>query len=247
MTEKRGELIAKVIARSGYCSRREAVRLIDNGSVKVNGVVINTPLVFITNESIKVNNKLLNPPEKTNLWLFNKPRGYIVSSNDPEKRKTIYDILPPELSKIIPVGRLDVNTEGLMLLTNNGELANFISHPTTAWKRVYMVKVHGMWDKIDFSRYEKFGLRINGVKYAPFKIAIDRENGTTNAWLKITITEGKNKEVRKIMEHFRLIVMKLIRVSFGTFNLGNLPAGAVKPVPDKVLKSAIGNKFKIVK
>jgi 23S rRNA pseudouridine2605 synthase len=245
MTEKRGDPIAKVIARRGYCSRREAERLITEGKVKVNGATIDTPLTFITDESIKVNDKLLNPPEKTKVWLFNKPRGYIVSSNDPEKRKTIYSVLPSELSKAIPIGRLDVNTEGLMLLTNNGKLANFISHPTTAWKRVYKVKVHGLWDKIDFSRYEKSGLKIDGIRYAPFKITVDRESETTNAWLKITITEGKNREVRKIMEHFRLTVMKLIRISFGTFNLGSLPTGAVKPAPDKVLKLALGNKFRI--
>jgi 23S rRNA pseudouridine2605 synthase len=243
MTDKKGEPIAKVIARRGYCSRREAERLIKDGDVKVNGTVINTPLVFITDESIKVKDKLLNPQEKTKLWLFNKPKGYLVSNSDLQNRKTIYDILPASIPRVVSVGRLDMNTEGLLLLTNDGKLANFIAHPSTAWKRVYRVKAHGFWKEIDFLKYEKKGVIIDGIKYAPFKIEVEKSSDTTNVWLRVTVTEGKNREVRKIMDFLKLTVMKLIRISFGTFNLGNLPSGAVKPIPEKVLKSAIGNKL----
>ena len=245
MTEKKGEPVAKVIARCGYCSRREAEKLIQDGKVKVNGVVIDTPLVFITDQSIKINNKLLQQPEKTQLWMFHKPRGYIVSNNDPENRKTIYSILPSTLPRVVPVGRLDMDTEGLLLLTNDGKLANFISHPSTAWTRQYRVKVHGFWKDIDFSKYEKKGITINGIHYAPFKVSVEKETDSTNVWLKISVVEGRNREVRNIMENFNLKVMKLVRISFGQFHLGSLPVGEVKPITGSALKNAIGNKFNI--
>ncbi|MDR2760261.1 MAG: pseudouridine synthase, partial [Rickettsiales bacterium] len=125
----------------------------------------------------------------------------------------------------------------------DGKLANFIAHPSTAWKRTYRIKVHGFWEKIDFSKCEKYGLKVDGIKYAPFKAVVEKESNTTNVWLKITLTEGKNREARKIMEYFHLTVMKLIRISFGSFNLGGLREGELKPVPDKVLKSVVGNKL----
>ena len=241
--EKKGIPVAKVIARCGYCSKREAERLIKEGAVKVNGVVIDSPVVFITDQSIKIHNKLLQKPENTKLWLFNKPRGYLVSNGDSKNRNTIYDILPKSLPRVVAVGRLDMNTEGLMLLTNDGKLANFISHPSNRWLRTYRVKVHGFWKDIDFSKYEKKGITVNGMKYAPFKVKIEGNSESTNTWLKITVSEGRNREVRNIMEHFRLTVMRLIRISFGSFNLGSLPVGAVKQVPDKVLKSILGSKY----
>jgi 23S rRNA pseudouridine2605 synthase len=240
--EKKGEPIAKVIARCGYCSRREAERLIKDGDVKVNGVIIDSPLVFITDESIKIKNKPLNSKQEAKLWLFNKPKGYLVSNDDPKKRKTIYELLPSNMPRVVSVGRLDMNTEGLLLLTNDGKLANFISHPSTAWKRVYRVKVHGFWNEINFSKYEKGGIVIDGIKYAPFKVEIEKGSTSTNVWLKITITEGKNREIRKIMDYFRLTVMKLIRVSFGQFNLRNLPIGAIRQVPQNVLKKFFPHK-----
>lgn len=243
--EVKGERVAKVIANCGYCSKREAERLIAEGAVKVNGEVITKPTVFITDQSIKIHNKLLNRDVKTKMWLFNKPKGYIVTNNDPQKRKTIYEILPKSLPRVITVGRLDMDTEGLLLLTNNGDLAKYIAHPSTAWSRQYRVKVHGFLDKINFEKLEKKGIVIDGVKYAPVKISIEKESNTTNTWLKVTIKEGKNREVRKIMEYFNLKVMRLIRVSFGPFHLGKLPSGTVKPVSKQALKDAIGNKVKL--
>ena len=246
METVKGERVAKVIAASGYCSKREAERLIFAGEVKVNGKVIDTPATFITDQSIKIHNKLLDTkPVESKIWLFNKPRGYIVTNNDPQKIKTIYDILPKNMPKVITVGRLDMDTEGLLLLTNNGMLARYISHPTTGWSRQYRVKVHGIIKNINFEKLAKNGVVIDGIKYAPVKIAIEKESTTTNTWLRVTITEGKNREVRKIMEHFNLRVIRLIRVSFGPFHLGKMPLGSIKPVSKQSLKDAIGKKIDI--
>lgn len=242
----KGERIAKVIARTGYCSRREAEKLILDGDVKVNGEVCKNCATLITDESIKINNKLLNPKEKTKLFIFNKPKGYIVTRNDPQERKNIFSILPQELKKSITVGRLDMDTEGLLLLTNNGELSRYIELPTTAWTRQYKVKVHGNLERIEknFEKLAKRGITINNVRYAPMKLSVI-SRGNTNAWLKISITEGKNREVRNIMQYFGLQVMKLIRTNYGPFSLGTLPVGSVKAVHNQALKDAIGNKVKL--
>ena len=242
----KGERLAKVIARTGYCSRREAEQLIIDGDVKVNGEVCTNCATLITDESIKINNKLLNPKEKTKLWIFNKPKGYIVTRNDPQKRKNIFSILPTELKKTITVGRLDMDTEGLLLLTNNGELSRYIELPTTGWTRQYKVKVHGNLERIEknFEKLAQRGITIDNVKYSPMKLSIISK-GNTNAWLKISITEGKNREVRNIMQYFGLQVMKLIRISYGPFNLGSIPTGCVKSVHNQALKDAIGNKVKL--
>lgn len=244
---KKGERIAKVIANSGYCSRRDAEKLIADGAVKVNGKIIDSPAVIITDEAIKINNKLLERREKTKIWIFNKPKGFIVTNRDPKNRQTIYDLLPKNMPRVITIGRLDMDTEGLLLLTNSGDLARYIEHPTTAWSRQYKVKVHGLLDRlmayIDIMM--KKGIIIDGIKYAPIKITIEKKSETTNTWLKVTITEGKNREVRNIMEHFGLRVIKLIRTSFGPFHLGNMPTATIKSVSNKVLKAAIGGKVNI--
>ncbi len=241
---KEGERIAKVIANSGYCSRRDAEKLILEGRVKVNGKVIDTPVVLITDHSIKIDNKLLQRREKTKLWIFNKPKGYIVTNNDPKGRKTIYNLLPKNMPRVISIGRLDMDTEGLLLLTNNGDLSRYIEHPATAWSRQYLVKVHGNTDTLisNIDKIGKIGVTIDGIKYAPTKISIEKQSESTNTWFKVVITEGKNKEVRNIMNYFNLKVIKLKRISFGPFHLGNLAIGAIKLVPDRVLKEAIGNK-----
>lgn len=238
-----GERIAKVIARSGYCSRREAERLIEEGAVKVNGKIIDSPAMNITDESIKIYNKLINPKLPTKMWLFHKPKGYIVTNKDPQGRKTIFSLLPKNMPRVITIGRLDMDTEGLLLLTNNGELARYIELPTTGWSRQYRVKVHGDITRIPNEELKE--ITIDGIKYGPIKIVVEKDTGTTNKWLRITINEGKNREVRKIMEYYGLKVMRLIRVSFGPFHLGSLPLGAIKPVSSKVLKESIGNKIKI--
>jgi 23S rRNA pseudouridine2605 synthase len=238
---KKGQRIAKIIANSGYCSRRDAERLIEDGLVKVNGQVIDNPATLITDQSIKINNKLINPKQNPKIWIFHKPKNTIVSNNDPQNRKTIFEILPENLPRVITIGRLDINTEGLLLLTNNGDISRHIELPKTAWSRVYRVRVFGKINMDELQKLEK-GIRIDGIKYGSIKIELEKE-GSFNSWLKVTLKEGKNREIKKVLEHFGLQVNRLIRISFGPFHLGNLAVGQIKTVDNKVLKSFLGELF----
>lgn len=243
-TERKGERIAKVIARSGYCSRRAAERLILEGAVKVNGVIIESPALNVTDESIKVNNKLLQTREPSRVWLLHKPKGYITSHGDPQNRTTIFDILPREMPRVISVGRLDMSTEGLLILTNDGELSRYMSHPSTGWTRKYRVRVHGRIREGMFDNLERRGINIEGVRYAPMKVKAEGGAGGTNNWLEVSVTEGKNREVRKVLEHYGLQVNRLIRTVFGPFQLGKLKTGQIKEIPMKTLKELLGKNIK---
>ena len=234
---KKGERVAKVIARSGYCSRRQAEELIFSSCVAVNGNIIDNPATLITDQSIKINGKLIPQQEEVRMWIFHKPKGCIVTNFDEKSRKSIFDFLPKNMPRVIAVGRLDFNTEGLLILTNDGEVARYIELPVNAWSRNYRVRVFG---KLDIERLKKLekGLRVKNVYYKFVKIELDKQIGA-NSWLNISLKEGKNREIKKALEYFGLVVNRLIRISFGSLHLGTLPPGCVKEVHKKVINNII--------
>ncbi len=236
------ERIAKFIARSGVCSRREAEELIKQQRVSVNGVVIETPAFNVEgNEKIKIDGEKLPETEKTRVWIYHKPSGLVTSHKDEKGRQTVFDNLPAGMPRVISVGRLDLNSEGLLILTNSGELSRKLELPSNGWIRRYKVKVHGKVDKAKLAELEK-GCEIDGVVYGAIKVVVDSEQGT-NAWLTVTLQEGKNREIRKVMKSLGLEVARLIRVSYGPFQLGSLKKGEVREVPQKVLKEQLGGKL----
>ncbi len=235
----KGERIAKVIARAGVCSRRDAERLIADGKVKVNGKTINSPALNVSDtDKIAVGGKLIPTKEKTRLWKYHKPTGLVTTHKDEKDRQTVFSSLPPDMPRVISVGRLDLNSEGLLLLTNDGELARRLEMPKNAWKRRYRVRVFGEPTKDMIAQLKK-GVEIDGVQYGEISVTIDRVKGD-NSWLTIALQEGKNREIRKVMEHFGYQVSRLIRVAYGPFQLGSLPEGGLEEVPQKVLKEQLG-------
>ncbi|MFT6106948.1 MAG: 23S rRNA pseudouridine2605 synthase [Rickettsiales bacterium] len=239
--EIKGQRIAKVIARSGFCSRREAEQIILEGRVKVNGITIDTPATIITDHSIKIDGKLIEAKQPAKIWIFHKPKGLINSTSDPKARKNIFEVLPKHLPRVVTIGRLDINTEGLLLLTNDGELARYIELPANKWTRIYRARVYGIIDMDRLKKLQK-GIIIEGVKYGGIKVEMEQERDF-NSWLKISLTEGKNREIKKVLEYFGLKVSRLIRVSFGPFHLGNLAVGQVKDVPRPALVDAVPKEF----
>ncbi len=236
------ERIAKVIARAGLCSRREAEAWIAAGRVAVNDAVIASPALNVgPRDRISVDGASLPQRERTRLFLYHKPRGLVTTTSDPEGRPTIFSRLPANLPRLISVGRLDMNTEGLLLLTNDGGLARVLELPETGWLRRYRVRAHGRVRKDDLDRL-KDGVTIDGVRYGAIEAGLDREQGS-NVWLTFAIREGKNREVRKVLEHLGLKVNRLIRVSYGPFQLGELPDGAVEEVKTRVLADQLGKKL----
>ena len=242
MSEFEGERIAKVIARAGLCSRRDAERLIGEGRVKLNGKVLTTAATNVTaKDVVTVDNLPLPHKEETRLWRYHKPGGLVVSNHDPQGRPTIFQKLREQLPRVMSIGRLDINTEGLLLLTNDGELARFLELPATGWIRRYRVRAYGRIEEQALKKIEN-GVVIDGVRYGPVEAKIERAQGD-NTWLTIAIKEGKNREVKRICEHLGLQVNRLIRTSFGPFQLGELPRGGIEEVPTRAMKSSIGEKF----
>jgi 23S rRNA pseudouridine2605 synthase len=242
MSDFAGDRIAKVIARAGICSRREAERLIEEGRVRLNGTVLKSAAVNVTaKDLITVNGKPLPQKEETKLWRYHKPAGLVVSNNDPEGRPTIFEKLRQQLPRVLSIGRLDINTEGLLLLTNDGELARYLELPATGWIRRYRVRAYGRVDEAGLQKIAK-GVEIDGVKYGPVEAKIEKSQGD-NVWLTIAIREGKNREVKKICEYLGLKVNRLIRTSFGPFALDDMARGAIEEVPPKVMKANIGTGF----
>jgi 23S rRNA pseudouridine2605 synthase len=241
-TEIPGERIAKVMARAGLASRREAEAWIAAGRVSVNGAVIASPALNVTPaDRIAVDGTPLPVAERTRLFLYNKPRGLVTTHADPQGRPTIFRALPKNLPRLISVGRLDINTEGLLLLTNDGGLARVLELPATAWLRRYRVRANGRVTQEQLDRLRS-GITVEGVRYGPVEATLDRAQGA-NVWLTFAIREGKNREVRKVLETLGLRVNRLIRVSYGPFALGELADGAVKEVETAALRSELGEKI----
>ncbi len=226
------------MARAGLCSRREAETWIEAGRVTVNGKKISSPALNVSgSDAIKVDGKLLGQKENTKLWLYHKPTGLVTTHKDPQGRPTVFDALPEELPRVISVGRLDLNSEGLLLLTNDGELARKLELPATGWIRRYRVRVFGTITPDMIAKMKK-GIMADGIQYGSVEVKLDSSK-KDNSWLTVALAEGKNREVRKIFEHFGCRVSRLIRLSYGPFQLGSLPKGEVKEVTGKVIKSFI--------
>ena len=240
--KKSSERIAKVMARAGLASRRDAEEWITQGRVTVNGRVINSPALDVTsNDVIAIDGKPLPPRERTRLFMFHKPRGLMTTHADPEGRPTVFDNLPEGLPRLISIGRLDFNTEGLLLLTNDGGLARALELPDTGWLRRYRVRAHGEVTQGQLDELKK-GVEIDGVKYGSIDATLERDQGA-NVWLVFAIREGKNREVRNVMAHLGLEVNRLIRVSYGPFQLGELEEGKVEEVKTRVLREQLGEKI----
>ena len=239
--EAKGERIAKRIARAGICSRRDAERMIEAGRVKVNGKVLQSPAFTVTaSDKIQVDGNALPQAEVTRLWRYHKPSGLVTSHKDPEGRPTVFEKLPRELPRLISVGRLDLNTEGLLLLTNDGELARRLELPSTGWLRRYRVRAHGKIEQPQLDQLEK-GIEIDGIRYGEISARLDKVQGG-NVWLTLALREGKNREVKRVLEHLGLQVNRLLRLSYGPFQLGDLARGEVAEVPRRVLQDQLGER-----
>jgi 23S rRNA pseudouridine2605 synthase len=234
-----GERVAKFLARAGVCSRRDAERLIAEGRVKVNGRTLDTPATKVTSEDkVSVDGRPVAVAEPTRLWRYHKPSGLVTTHRDPAGRPTVFERLPPGMPRVISVGRLDLTSEGLLLLTNDGALARRLELPSNGWVRRYRARAFGRVEQEELDRL-KNGVTIDGVRYGPIEAKLERRQGA-NAWITLSLTEGKNREVRRVLEALGLKVNRLIRTAYGPFQLGALAPGAVEEIPRKVLRDQLG-------
>ncbi|GAB6051545.1 pseudouridine synthase [Magnetospira thiophila] len=237
----KGDRIAKVLARAGLCSRREAERWIEARRVAVNGKTLDSPAVTVTEaDVVTVDGQPLPETEEPRMWRYHKPAGLLTTHNDPEGRPTIFQKLPADLPRVISVGRLDLNSEGLLLLTNDGGLARRLELPTTGWLRRYRVRVNGRIDEAKLAQLAQ-GITVDGIRYGAIQATLDVQKGA-NAWLTLSLSEGKNREVRRVLEHLGYPVGRLIRTAYGPFQLGKLERGQVEEVRPKVLREQLGLK-----
>ncbi len=233
-----GERIAKFLARAGVSSRRDAEAMIAAGRVALNGQAVSHPATFVAADDIVlVDGKPVSAPERTRLWRYHKPSGLVTTHRDPEGRPTVFEKLPAALPRVISVGRLDLTSEGLLLLTNDGALARLLELPATGWIRRYRVRVYGAVDPARLAALAR-GTTIEGVRYGPIEAGLDSRKGE-NAWLSVALREGRNREIRKVMASLDLVVTRLIRISYGPFQLGLLPRGAVEEIPARVLREQL--------
>lgn len=237
-----GERIAKRLARAGVCSRRDAERWIAEGRVMVNGKVLTSPAVLVKpGDAILVDKQPIAEDEPSRVWRYHKPKGLVTSARDEKGRPTVFERLPETMPRVVSVGRLDLTTEGLLLLTNDGTLARFLELPSTGWARRYRVRVHGTVEPEHLAALAR-GVTVSGIDYGPIEATLDRAQGS-NAWLTVTLREGKNREIRLVMESLGLTVNRLIRVAYGPFQLGKLAEGEVEEIPRRVLKDQLVHYF----
>ena len=241
--ESRGQRVAKYLARRGVASRRTVEKMILDGRVEVNGQLLSTPAFLVSpHDNIRVDGKPVSAMEPTRLWRFHKPRGTVTTAADEKGRTTVFDLLPEGLPRVMSIGRLDLNSEGLLLLTNDGELKRRLELPATGWIRRYRVRVHGRLDDTAMERL-RTGLVLGNERLRPIQVAIDREQGT-NSWLTVKLREGKNREVRRAFEAVGTTVNRLIRISFGPFRLDGLKPGEVTEVSTRNLRATVPGRIK---
>ena len=245
-----GDRIAKVMARAGLCSRRDAEKWIVLGRVSINGKALDTPAVTVKpDDDVRVDGQPLPTADRARLWRFHKPKGLVTTHKDEKGRTTVFEVLPTHLPRVVSVGRLDLTSEGLLLLTNDGGLARELEHPSRGWVRRYRVRVHGRVENSTLARLKR-GVTVEGVRYGPIDAAIDsamadgfeknKGGSKANTWVTVALSEGKNREVRKVMEFLDLTVNRLIRVSYGPFQLGKLEPGGLEEVPAHVVRQQLG-------
>jgi 23S rRNA pseudouridine2605 synthase len=234
-----GDRIAKAIARAGICSRRDAEKLIAEGRVKLDGEPVTTPAIKVgAHNVILVDGKPIGEPEPARLWRYHKPAGLVTTHKDPQGRPTVFASLPGHLSRVVSVGRLDFNSEGLLLLTNDGDIARRLEIPSAGWTRVYRARLFGKVTQADLDRLAD-GIVLQGVKYGPILADLERSKGLYS-WASVSLKEGKNREVKRVMESLGLKVARLIRVGYGPFQLGHLAAGAVEEIPARLWREKLG-------
>jgi 23S rRNA pseudouridine2605 synthase len=237
---KEGDRIAKLLARAGVASRREIERMIEDRRIALNGVALETPATILKSlKGITVDGKPVAPPETARLFRYNKPTGLLVAERDFTGRPTIYDKLPKELPRVVPVGRLDLNTEGLLLLTNDGELKRLLELPSTGIPRTYRARTYGPISQTQLEDLIE-GVEVEGVRYGSINANLERRTGT-NQWIEMTLTEGKNREVRRVLEHLGLQVSRLIRTAYGPFPLADMPSGAVDEIKQNIVVEFMKN------
>jgi 23S rRNA pseudouridine2605 synthase len=234
-----GDRIAKVIARAGICSRRDAEKLILEGRVKLDGVIVTSPALNVTeNNVIQVDEKPLAEPESTRMWRYHKPAGLVTTHKDEKDRPTVFANLPKHLGRVVSVGRLDFNSEGLLLLTNDGEIARRMEIPASGWTRVYRARLFGKVTQADLDKLAT-GITIDGVKYGPIVADLERSKGMYS-WATVNLREGKNREVKRVMERLGLKVARLIRTAYGPFQLGQLAEGQLEEIPARLWREKLG-------
>jgi 23S rRNA pseudouridine2605 synthase len=236
------ERIAKFLARAGVASRRACEELIAAGRVRVNGAILTHPVTLVdANDAIAVDGAPLAPASQSRIWRYHKPAGLVTTAYDPQGRPTVFDALRESLPRVISVGRLDINSEGLLLLTNDGELARYLEHPAQGLARTYRVRAHGPIDNSIIARLRR-GLKIDDVHYRPISVTIDSRQGT-NCWLTMVLHEGKNREIKRLLQHLGLHVTRLLRTGYGPFPIGKLARGAVEEVPSRTLREVLPGYF----